>query len=178
MKTFNAKRIILMAADILIIAVFGFISNLILMWHDIVASVPVSQTMQVSWSTLTLIIGMQAMMCFFALSVCGAYVFFWRLLGKHEYISCIVGFTAGMLISTGLLSFANAFDERFPLAFLFVQYVLSVSTMLLLRFYAKKAVVGLTEAGRAENYERTLIIGAGRAAHLLITDIENAKKVN
>ncbi len=165
-----------MVADILIIAVFGFISNLILMWYDIATSATTAKSLEISWSTLTLVIGLQALMCFFSLYVSGAYVFFWRLLGKHEYISCVVGFTVGMLISTGLLTYANVFDRGFPFVFMIVQYLFSCSTMLLLRFYAKKAVVGLTEAGRSENYERTLIIGAGRAAHLLLTDIENAKK--
>ena len=165
-----------MVADILIIAVFGFISNLILMWYDIATSATTSECLEVSWSTLTLVLGMQALMCFFSLYVSGAYVFFWRLLGKHEYISCALGLTAGMLISTGILAYANVFDNGFPLVFLIIQYLLSGGAMLLLRNYAKKAVVGLTEAGRSENYERTLIIGAGRAAHLLLTDIENAKK--
>lgn len=176
MRTFNAKRIILMVADILIITVFGFISNLILMWYDIATSATTSQSLEISWSTLTLVVGLQALMCFFSLYVSGTYVFFWRLLGKQEYISCTLGFTIGMAISTGMLTFSNVFDKGFPLAFLILQYVLSLVTMLLLRNYAKKAVVGLTEAGRSENYERTLVIGAGRAAHLLITDIENAKK--
>lgn len=176
MRTFNAKRIILMVADILIITVFGFISNLILMWYDIATSATTSQSLEISWSTLTLVVALQALMSFFCLNVSGAYVFFWRLLGKHEYISCAAGFTAGMLISVGMLNFSNVFDRGFPLVFLIIQYVLSLVTMLSLRFYAKKAVVGLTEAGRSENYERTLVIGAGRAAHLLITDIENAKK--
>ncbi|MBQ1978150.1 MAG: polysaccharide biosynthesis protein [Ruminococcus sp.] len=176
MRTFNAKRIILMVADILIITVFGFISNLILMWYDIATSATTSQSLEISWSTLTLVVALQALMSFFCLNVSGTYVFFWRLLGKHEYISCAAGFTAGMLISVGMLNFSNVFDRGFPLVFLIIQYVFSLVTMLFLRFYAKKAVVGLTEAGRSENYERTLVIGAGRAAHLLITDIENAKK--
>ncbi len=176
MRNFNAKRIVLMVADILIITVFGFISNLILMWYDIATSATTSQSLEISWSTLTLVVALQALMSFFCLNVSGTYVFFWRLLGKHEYISCAAGFTAGMLISVGMLNFSNVFDRGFPLVFLIIQYVLSLATMLSLRFYAKKAVVGLTEAGRSENYERTLVIGAGRAAHLLITDIENAKK--
>ncbi len=173
MKRFNAKKIILMIADILMISVFGFLTNLMLMWFDIGIG---GSLLQISWSTLTLVIGLEVLFCFFTLYVSGTYSFFWRLLGKHEYISCGIGLTAGMILSVSFLVFFGKLDERFPIEFFVLQYMQSAAAMMLFRVYAKKAIVGLTEAGRSENYQRTLIIGAGRAATLLLTDIENAKK--
>ncbi|MBQ4104902.1 MAG: polysaccharide biosynthesis protein [Clostridia bacterium] len=176
MKDFNAKKIVLMVADILIIASVGFLSNLILMWVDILRNATPSQFFQLEWSTLTLVVGLEVLFCFFTLYVSGAYVFFWRLLGKHEYISCIVGTTLGMVLSIGLLSFFKVFDEGFPLVLFLMQYFLSILLMIGFRGFAKSTVVNLTEAGRSENYERTLIVGAGRAARMILTDIESAKK--
>ncbi|MBE6738401.1 MAG: polysaccharide biosynthesis protein [Ruminococcaceae bacterium] len=176
MKTFNAKKIILMIADVLMISVFGFITNLILMWFDLGTLASEGSMLQINWSTLTLVIAVEMLFCFFTLYVSGTYSFFWRLLGKHEYLSCFIGLTAGMMLSVGFLAFFGALDESSPAVFFVLQYLFTGASMMLFRYYAKKAVVGLTEAGRSENYQRTLIIGAGRAATLLLTDIENAKK--
>lgn len=176
MKEFNAKKVVLMIADALIVAAFGFISNLILMWVDIGRDVSGYNGFQIEWSTLTLVVALEVMFCFFTLYITGAYVFFWRLLGKHEYISCIIGTTIGMGIAAGLMSFFGVFDGGFPLVFFLMQYLLSLVSMIGFRMFAKRTVVGLTEAGRSENYERTLIVGAGRAARMILTDIENAKK--
>lgn len=176
MREFNAKKIILMVADALIIAASGLFSNLLLMWVDIGRNVAGSGIFHLEWSTLTLVIGMEVIFCFFTLYVSGAYAFFWRLLGKHEYLSCAAGTAVGLLFSLGIMSFFNVFDTGSPLLFFGIQYVLSLSAMFLFRFFAKRTVVKLTEVGRSENYERTLIVGAGRAAMMILTDIENAKK--
>lgn len=176
MRNFNAKKIMLMIADMLIISAMGFISNLILMWIDIGRDASTAQLFHMKWSTVTLVVGVEVLFCFFTLYVSGAYAFFWKRLGRHEYIACIAGLTAGMVLSIGLLTFFEAFDGPLPVLCFIIQYVLVAASMLLFRYYTKKTIVGLTEAGRSENYERTLIIGAGRAATLLLTDIENAKK--
>lgn len=176
MKDFNAKKIVLMVADAIIVAAAGLISNLILMWVDIGRNVSLSNGFCVEWSTLTLVIALEVLFCFFTLNVSGAYAFFWRLLGKHEYLSCIIGVTMGLAISVGMMSFFDVFDGNFPFMFMLLQYVLALAAATGFRYFAKKTVVNLTEAGRSENYERTLIVGAGRAALLILTDIENAKK--
>lgn len=176
MNRFNTKKLIIMIADILMIFLYGFLANLILMWVDIGTSANAESTFHIEWSTFTLVVGIQALFCFFTLYVSGAYSFFWRLLGKHEYISCLAGLTVGMLLSIGLLEFFDVFESGAPVLFFAVQYIPLLISMVLFRYSAKKAVIRLTEAGRSENYERTLIIGAGRAATLLLTDMENAKK--
>ncbi len=176
MKNFNAKKLILMIADALIIAATGLFSNLILMWIDIVRDVVGIGSYHIDWSTITLVIAIEVLFCFFTLNVSGAYAFFWRVLGKHEYLSCIFGAVAGLVLSTGLMAFFGVFDNGVPLLLFAIQASLSLGTMLYIRVFAKRAVLKLTESGRAENYERTLIVGAGRAAMMILTDIENAKK--
>ncbi len=176
MKSFNTRKLILMIADALIVTAFGFFSNLLLMWVDISRNVVGQGGFQIGWSTLTLVVALQVLFCFFTLNVSGAYTFFWQLLGRHEYISCALGASLGFVLSAALMSFFNVFDNGFPWLFLSIQFVLSLLAMFGFRYFAKSTVVKLTEAGRAENYERTLIVGAGRAAMMILTDIENAKK--
>ncbi|MBQ7999929.1 MAG: polysaccharide biosynthesis protein [Ruminococcus sp.] len=176
MRDFNAKKIILMIADALMIFAIGFFSNLLLMWIDIGRDVVGLGSFHIDWSTLTLVLAIQVLFCFFTLYVSGAYAFFWRLLGRHEYLRCVLGAAAGFGLSGALMNFFDVFKSGVPLLLLGVQFVLSLCAMLGFRWFAKRTVVNLTEAGRAENYERTLIVGAGRAAMMILTDIENAKK--
>lgn len=176
MKEINAKKIILMIADALIISALGGFLNLMFMWIDISRNVSVGNAFHIEWSTLTLVIALEVLFCFFALNVSGAYAFFWRLMGKGDYLRCVLGTTVGFGLSVSLMIFFGVFDNGFPLLLLLAQFALSLVAMIGFRVYAKKTVVKLTEVGRSENYERTLIIGAGRAAMMILTDIENAKK--
>lgn len=176
MKEFSIKKIFVMIGDMLIIALAGVFTNLILMWIDIAREAPQAQCMEVPWSTITLVIALEFLFCFFSLYVSGAYSFFWRLLGRREYISCVLGVTLGVGLASVILAFFKSFAAGFPYVFFISQYALIIIGILLFRFIAKRAVMSLTESGRSENYERTLIVGAGRAASLIVTDIENAKR--
>ena len=176
MKSFNARKLILMIADALIVASTGLFANLMLMWIDIGRDVVGIGSYHIDWSTITLVIAIEVLFCFFTMNVSGAYAFFWRVLGKHEYLSCVFGAVAGFALSIGLTSFFGVYDNGIPFLLFAIHGLLSLGAMLFLRFFAKRAVVKLTESGKAENYERTLIVGAGRAAMMILTDIENAKK--
>ena len=46
------------------------------------------------------------------------------------------------------------------------------------RFVFRRAFLDLTEAGRAEGGERTLIVGAGNAGRMIVREIHNAKEQN
>ncbi len=176
MKEFNAKKIVLMIADALILAATGFVSNLLLMWIDIANDATGAKMLQMEWSSLTLVVGLSIVFCFFTLYVAGAYNFYWRLLGKHEFFACALGTTAGMLLTALFTGYFGVLDNGKPWILLLMQYTLSLVFMFGFRDFAKHTVVKLTEVGRSENYERTLIVGAGRAAHMILVDIENAKK--
>ena len=174
MKDFNKRKIFLMITDAMIIGGYGMLCNLALMWIDVYHDLATS--VAVPWSTMTLVIALEVLFCFLVLFVAGAYTFFWRVMGKHQYVSCVAGTAIGMAIATALMGFFGVFGSSIPLVLLISQFVLSVASMIGFRALAKRTVIKLTEAGRSENYERTLIVGAGRAAHMILTDIENAKK--
>ncbi len=176
MKRFNAKRSVIMLCDATGIAVSGLVLNLILMWVDIGRNAVEGGLYTVPWSTLTLVLGVEVLFCFFTLYVAGAYSFLWRLLSKVEYFLCGLGVVVGMGLSIALFSYFKVFDNGVPYVFFAIHTLVCITGTILLRVMGKNVVTRLTEAGRAENYQRTLIVGAGRAAHLILTDIENAKK--
>ena len=106
MKNFNIRKVSIIIIDALILVSLGFITNLGLMWADILMNTaPDGQGLCMSWSTLTLVLGIEVILCFFSLFVAGAYSFVWRLLGKQEYLSCGIGIAIGMSLSVALLVF-------------------------------------------------------------------------
>ncbi len=176
MKTFNVRKVAIMAIDALILISFGFLTNLGLMWADIIMENPSDGTsLCLSWSTLTLVLAIEVLFCFFSLFVAGAYSFVWRLLGRQEYLSCALGVTIGMGLSVALMAFFEAYNYGVPFAFIGIHFTLTLAGVLVLRLVAKNIVTKLTEVGREESGEKALIVGAGRAATMLLSDIENAK---
>ena len=165
-----------MLGDAIVISLSGLLLNLILMWVDIGRKAAEGGLFTVPWSTLTLVLAVEVLFCFFTLYVAGAYSFLWRLLSKSQYLVCAVGTTIGFALSLSFFVFFEVFDYGVPFVFYGVHLILSIIGVIFLRAFGKFLVTRLTEVGRAENYQRTLIVGAGRAAHLILTDIENAKK--
>ena len=175
MKKFNTRRGFLVLSDILILATTGVFTNLLFMWIDIGSNRPVESWISVEWSTLTLAIAINLLFCILFLFTCGAYAFFWRLFGKRDLFTCTVGMGLGFGITAAFLLYFNVFDKGFPLVYLIVYFLSSLGCTLGARVAFKKAFVRLTEVGRSENYRRTLIVGAGQAAKLILADIESAK---
>lgn len=176
MKNFNIRKVSIIIIDALILVSLGFITNLGLMWADILMNIaPDGQGLCMSWSTLTLVLGIEVILCFFSLFVAGAYSFVWRLLGKQEYLSCGIGVAIGMSLSVALLVFFGRFHAGVPFVFLLIHFVLTLIGVIVFRVAVKSVVMKFTEVGREENARRTLIVGAGRAAMMILSDIENAK---
>lgn len=175
MKKFSSRKGFLLIADILIVAVAGTFTNLALMWVDILREAQATELFFVQWSTMTLVLGIVGLFTVLFLLSFGAYAFFWRLYGKKDFVLCAVAVTFGFALSGIFSFFLNLFNDAFPFVYFIVFYLLSLICMLTVRILFKKAIVRLTEAGREENSRRTLIVGAGQAAKLILADIESAK---
>ena len=59
--------------------------------------------------------------------------------------------------------------------FVLLYFVVATLGVLAFRFIFKRTFLDLTEVGRAEAYERTLIVGAGNAGRMILTEIQNAR---
>ena len=175
MKKFSFRKGFLFISDLLIVAVSGVFVNQALMWVDIFRETVPDDDFSLIWSTLTIVIAVTILMTLLFLLSAGAYSFFWRLFGKKDLMVCTIAATLGFGVSGLFLSYFDLFDFGFPYVFFGAFYLVSLFFMLLARYGVKKAIIRLTQAGREENSRRTLIVGAGQAAKLILADIESAK---
>ena len=170
MKRFNFRKNLLMIVDVILVALSALVSNLAVSLMCVVFKLPMDKFV-VNEVRLTWIVFLNALFCFFSLFICGAYTKVWRDFNKKDYLYCSAGVAVGLLLSGFFASLAE--KQGNPL-FYVVNFVITVSVITLFRFLFKGTFIDLTEVGRSENYERTLIVGAGQAARMILTDITNA----
>ena len=170
MRKVNFRKNLLMAVDVVLIALSALASNAILSLLCAVFKLSqeklVVNDVRILWLVL-----LNALFCFFTLFICGAYNRAWREFSKKDYIYCTVGMMAGLVLSG---FFASLADKQGNPVFYLVNFAVSTGSIILFRYVFKRTFINLTEYGRTENYERTLIVGAGQAAKMILTDISNA----
>ena len=112
-------------------------------------------------------------MCLFTLYISGTYSKLWRYFNAKDYMVCgtavFSGFTLGFVISLFL-----QIPQR--KIFCIVHFAIALVGILAFRFVFRRTFLDLTEAGRAEGGERTLIVGAGNAGRMIVREIHNAKE--
>lgn len=165
MKKINLRKVLLALADVFIIVVSGILANYILSLVGYIGTAA-------SKGLLSYIV-IDLVMCLFTLYISGTYSKLWRYFNAKDYIVCGIavfsGFTLGFVISLFL---------QIPQRKIFctVYFAIALVGILAFRFVFRKAFLDLTEAGRAEGGERTLIVGAGNAGRMIIREIHNAKE--
>lgn len=170
MVRFNLRKTLLMIIDVVLIAISALVTNAILSLSCVILKLPEIEYV-VNDIRLLWVILLNAMFCFFMLFICGAYSKVWRDFGMKDYVYCTVGIASGLVLS---LFFAGVAGKQANIAFYIINFVVSCVSVILFRFVFKRTFIDLTEYGRSENYERTLIVGAGQAAKMILTDINNA----
>lgn len=111
--------------------------------------------------------------CFACMLLFGAYNKLWRYFSRKDYLGCIKGIVAGY----GLAAFVYyVFTNTVYVRFSALTCALSVVGVCLFRYIFRDAFLTLVESGRKEaSYKRTMIIGAGQAARLLLTELSIKK---
>ncbi len=164
MKKVNYRKLVLAVADIFIIIVSGIVTNYIFSLIFPVATV--------ASRGLLYSIVFDLIMCIFFMFAVGAYTRLWRYFNIKDYIACgfamLSGFASAYIISLILQVPQN-------LIFVLSYFIVATFGVLLFRFIFKRTFLDLTEVGRFEAYERTLIVGAGMAGKMILTEIQNSR---
>ena len=164
MKKINIRKVLLALADVFIIVVSGIISNYILSLFKF-------SGVQTSEDLLYSII-IDLILCVFMMFLFGAYSRVWRYFNLKDYFACgiamLVGFALGYTVSLIL-----PISQSVPFAIFY--YIIATTGVLSFRFIFKNQFLYLTKVGRTEAYERTLIVGAGKAGRMILTEILNER---
>ena len=164
MKKINYRKLVLALADIFIIIVGGIIVNYILQL--------VFPTASLTSLGLLYSIVIDLIMCLFFMFISGSYSKLWRYFNIKDYLSC--GFAMlGGFVSGYLVMFVLQRPQQIVFALLY--FIIATIGVLTFRFVFKRTFLDLTEAGRSEAYERTLIVGAGMAGKMILTEIQNSR---
>ena len=165
MNKFNYRKFVLMLADIIIIAISGITLNYILALTKIIA---VEST-----GFLFYFIVIDVLTCEIMMLILGSYSRMWRYFNAKDYLFCFIAMTAGFLIGFIILCLMG----YQPRKIFFIPYYLSATAgVLLFRLAFKRTFLSLTREGKRENLERTLIVGAGNAGRMILTEINNAHR--
>lgn len=170
-SNFNFRKVMLLIVDAVIISICGVISNFILQVLDFQAGFrSIVETPYVVVSILINVI-----ICICCLFICGAYNKAWRYFNAKDYLSCLIGMIAGVVLSALVLSLRyNSFNYVLP--YTLISGGLSVVGVVLFRLIFKRAFIKINDAGAIDVGERTLIVGAGNAGRIILEDIFNAKQ--
>lgn len=113
--------------------------------------------------------------CFASLLMFGAYNKLWRYFSRRDYLCCVQGVVIGYAAAI-VLYYLTTHVTYFR--FSFVCCVLSVIGVCAFRYLFRNAFIALVETGRREaSAKRTMIIGAGDASRLLLSEIRNMDTV-
>ena len=161
MNSFRLRKRVLALADAFVVAVSALIANYPLPLF----------AQRIGRPDLFLIIVVSIICCFGSLLFFGAYNKLWRYFSKRDYLSCVKGIVMGVALAYGLVYlFHKDLFWEFALLHAFVAIV-GVS---LFRYLFRRTFVSLVSTGMHEaERKRTMIIGAGNAAQLLLNEIRN-----
>ena len=158
-----------MVADAMIIALSSLLSNAIIALFGIVVYGD-TNGIAVQPVRIAGIIGLNVLFCFFMLFVLGSYNVIWREIGKKDYIFAGAAVVIGLSISALFSLFSN---HEETLVYYFVNLVMTTAAVVGFRMLFRQTFIDLVNVGMDEKRERTLIVGAGRAAQMILREIKN-----
>lgn len=166
MYRINQRKLVLLIADFGMIGVCGILAQF--------AAMLLHLNLQASNRDTALASFVTAVLCVMSLWITGAYAKLWRHAAKNDYDRCVYGVGIGMVVSAVILF---AVGSSMHIVFWLLYFLGSCLATVIFRFLFRRAF--LREPAAAANTEedvtRIMIVGAGRAAQILISDIEHAQ---
>ena len=177
MKKFNYRKLILLFADIFIIAVSGVLLNYFL---ELVSTSRVGLTLKWLYygpeasKNLLYILIITIVTCVLMMTMLGSYSRAWRYINSKDYLLTGVAMLLGFILSYIILLIMG---HRARISFMILFFVFATAGCLLFRLVFKRTFLTIASAGeRDSKTERTLIVGAGNAGRMILTEILNAHK--
>ncbi len=166
MKKMTLHKIFLALVDVFFIAIGSLITNYIMS--------RVIPNYVVSYKHMMYIILLNSLFCFLVLYAIGSYSRTWKSIGYKDYLFCALGMFAGQFLSILVLFLLGKNPSK--LVFL-VDFIISTAGAVLFRAVFKQTFMSVYKAGSHGNTKgvRTLIIGAGQAAQMILDEISSAK---
>ncbi|MGN0606313.1 MAG: polysaccharide biosynthesis protein [Oscillospiraceae bacterium] len=158
MKIKKNERNLLIFFDMFIIALSTFISNTIM---------ALTENQSITGQILFIVIILNVFFCFLIMNILGMYQAMWRKMNLSDYATCMLSIALGLTVSRMC---AVLFKENVTFKFVSITYLIAVIFIIPMRIYHGKTFLVVSER-RMKIRKRTMIVGAGRAAQLLINDI-------
>ena len=156
---FRLRKRLLALADAFIVVIAGLLANF---------PIPIYAA-RIGRPDLFAFISTCVICCLAALLLVGAYNKLWRYFSRNDYLSCIAGVVLGYSVAICLYYIITGVSY---LRFSALSCVLTVIGICLFRFMFRDAFLTIAEVGRNDAArKRTMIIGAGEAGKLLISEI-------
>lgn len=167
-KRFGFRKTLLVIADIFIITVAAIGTDFIFSFTGY----------RVKSDTVLCSIILTVPLCIGGLLVSGAYSKLWRYFNKKDYFSCVLGIVFGMSMAA---LFKVVLNQSLYMPYVLVHFSFSIIGVCLFRFLFKTTFIDLINAGKNEAKnksmnKRTMIIGAGTAGRMLLSEIHHAQQ--
>ncbi|MBQ3946887.1 MAG: polysaccharide biosynthesis protein, partial [Ruminococcus sp.] len=165
---FGFRKTLLVIADIFIITVAAIGTDFIFSFTGY----------RVKSDTVLCSIILTVPLCIGGLLVSGAYSKLWRYFNKKDYFSCVLGILFGMSMAA---LFKVVLNQSLYMPYGLVHFSFSIIGVCLFRFLFKTTFIDLINAGKNEAKnksmnKRTMIIGAGTAGRMLLSEIHHAQQ--
>ena len=161
LNSFRLRKRVLALADAFVVAVSALIANYPL---------PLFAE-RIGRPDLFVIIVTSIICCFGSLLFFGAYNKLWRYFSKRDYLSCVKGIVMGLFVAYGMV---YMFKRDLYWEFALLHAVIAIVGISMFRYLFRRTFVSLVSTGMHEaERKRTMIIGAGKAAMLLLNEIRN-----
>ena len=170
-RRINVRKIFLMISDALIVALSKLISNALISLYGIITRTG-TDDIAVKPIRIFIVIGLNVILCFFMMYVFGAYSKMWRELRKSDLAICALSIALGLGMS---FTFLWLVERPATVPFMIINLIITVLAIVLFRIAFRRTFDDLVKVADSDKRERTLIVGAGNAARMIIQEIINAE---